>query len=821
MQQRTMWVTGIVLLLFAAGEPRSAVAQKAPELGYVFPPSVTAGSAEVMLGGFDFTPDMQFFIDHSPVTVTPQGPPGEFLIPPPPYWFGPKASTTATPIAREIPARLAIPEDTPEGLVRWQVANANGSSGMAVFYVSRGHEIVEQRSRDFPQRLERLPVAVSGRISRIAEVDRYEFVAARDEWVGVQLWARRLGADFHGLIAVRDEDGRLVADAAGTEGMDCEAYFSARANQTYRIHVHDADFRGDPAYVYRLALKLGPRVVCTLPAAGQRGTTCDVEILGFGFGPPTGEARLESVRQTVSFPADLAARSFSFPCAIAGTTVEVTIPLSNVTERTVDPSRTRGLEAAGNPKTAGDSSDTAGAAIPIDGSCAISRVISTSDSEHRYRWECQPQEWWSVEVSSRGIGGDLDPAIAIYGPDGQLVAENDDLPGRQDAAIDFQAVGGTYTCAVRDLSGSAARQVPVYRLQIDRRPAGFALTAPQQIAIPLGGRVEVPVQVVRHGGLASPIRLVVDGLPEGVRAEGDLLIPAGATELKIPLVCSPDALVSAAPIRLQGAAEAESPLLTQVALATAGGNLCPRSREEQTTSTILAAITMAPPFDVLLVDRNRQRDVNRGSTYPAEFQLVRKAGFAGEIHLQMAARQSRHCQGNRGPVITVAAGANTALYPCFMPEWLETDLTRRMTVLGVAAVADPRGNLRYLTKLADANVTMIMEGALLKLASERNDWTLAPGASFEIPLTIARSPNLAKEVKLELVVPEEVRGLLRADPLTIAPDQPTARLRIETAADSRLAGPWTLSVRATALAGGQWPVVSEAAISVVFDNRVL
>ena len=48
----------IALLLL----PATNILAQAPSLGYVFPPSVQVGSSvEVNLGGYDFTPDMQFF----------------------------------------------------------------------------------------------------------------------------------------------------------------------------------------------------------------------------------------------------------------------------------------------------------------------------------------------------------------------------------------------------------------------------------------------------------------------------------------------------------------------------------------------------------------------------------------------------------------------------------------------------------------------------------------------------------------------------------------------------------------------------------------
>ncbi|MEE2639748.1 MAG: hypothetical protein VX768_03920, partial [Planctomycetota bacterium] len=278
----------------------NATAQKPPELGYVYPPAVTFGKTEVRLGGYDFTGDMQFFVHKEGIQLQVHGPPGPFLLPPPPYWFGEKGRLAALPIPREIRATLTIPPDHPPGPVRWQVANANGSSTTALFYVSDIREVVESRYRTDPQQLKSLPVGVSGRLSRISEIDRYGFRATRSGPITVELFARSLGANFNGVIEVRNQSGKLVADAADTEGTDTGLTFVAEAGQNYRVHLHDVDFRGNRAFVYRLAIRPGPRVVATLPAVGQRGTRREVEWIGLGLA--SGKPRLESIRREIAFP---------------------------------------------------------------------------------------------------------------------------------------------------------------------------------------------------------------------------------------------------------------------------------------------------------------------------------------------------------------------------------------------------------------------------------------------------------------------------------------------------------------------------------------
>src|SRR5690348_13517147 len=81
----------------------TARAQKAPELGYIFPGGGKAGTTvDVRLGGYDWTPDMEYFVHDRRVRLVPAGPPGPILVPGPPYWFGAKSRIVALPLPREV-----------------------------------------------------------------------------------------------------------------------------------------------------------------------------------------------------------------------------------------------------------------------------------------------------------------------------------------------------------------------------------------------------------------------------------------------------------------------------------------------------------------------------------------------------------------------------------------------------------------------------------------------------------------------------------------------------------------------------------------------
>src|SRR5258707_10260563 len=106
----------IAMISLAGAFADCARAQKLPEAGYIFPAGGKAGATiDVRLAGYDWTPDMEFFVHDKRVRLTPTGPLGPILIPGPPYWFGAKGRLPSNPLPRELPAKLVIPADIPSG----------------------------------------------------------------------------------------------------------------------------------------------------------------------------------------------------------------------------------------------------------------------------------------------------------------------------------------------------------------------------------------------------------------------------------------------------------------------------------------------------------------------------------------------------------------------------------------------------------------------------------------------------------------------------------------------------------------------------------
>ena len=775
---RSIWLAAALALLLQT----TARAQTAPGLGYVYPPGAAAGTTvEVRLGGYDWTPDTQFFVHDPRVKLEILGPPGEVLMPESPYWFGQKSFATAFPLPREVPARLTIPADMPPGAIEWQAANANGSTGVGSFLVGTGPEVIEDFACAKPQRLAKIPVTISGRLGRIEEVDRYRFSTPQDGPVTCELRSR-LGRPFNGVLEIRDTGGQLLADVADTQGVDAVVTFTANAGDEYTVSVHDVDFRGNLAFVYRLSIRQGPRLLAAIPAAGQRGETRQVEFVGIGIA--SGQSKVESLVEEVTFPMEPSVDFFSYQLHTPfGTSQPFPLLISDVPE-SVEPA------------------EQSGEAHRLDAPGAVTGVLDRRGDRDRYRLEVKKGETWKISLEVQRLGSPLDPVLTILGPDGAEVAKNDDLAGTVDAGVDFTAPSdGGYELVVSDVSGTSGTRVATYRLMAQRRdclPAGFTLEAPRNINLPLGGKAEVTVKVQRRGGWNEPLSLQITGLPVGVSAPDDLVIAADQGELKIPLESAEDATSVAAPVTIVATGRVDGEHVTQI------------------LPPVLLATTMKARARVTPVDKDGGRTVHAGTTYPAEVIVERLEGYEGKVLLEMASQQSRHRQGITGPELTVAPGVTRMHYPVFMPEWLETNRTSRMILNAVVKVPDPQGNERYLLNRMDGRITMSVEGPLLKISHATDELSPLPGESIEIPLTISRSAKLPEPARIELRLPAALRGRFTAEPIEVPPDQSETVLLILPTSNSPLNGEHELTIRATALQQNRFPVISETQVLVIF-----
>ncbi|MDX1943789.1 MAG: hypothetical protein SFU86_00155 [Pirellulaceae bacterium] len=795
--------TSLLLLTAFAQVPAQNVR---PQIGYVYPPGGKAGTTvEVMLGTYDWTPDVQILPVDPRVKIEITGPMGDFILTPPPYWFGLKAGQAQPPLAREVPARITLPADLPPGPIQWRVASANGGSNVGTFVVGDGAEFVEPEQHAKTLDLPALPVVANGRISRITEIDTYRFTVADAGLVTVQL-SDRIGQPFHGSLTIRDAAGKVVADGAGTTGDDVVLLFTAQAGTTYTATVTDLEFAGDRGYVYRLSINRGPRVLTTLPLVVKRGETVPVEIIGWGVA--TGALKVETITKPIAVPADNKAETFLAAVDTPAGPASVTLALS---------------DAADQPEPASADLAARQLAAPL----AISATFDALDKASnlpldRYQFSAKKGDALHIRAEAARFGSAVDPSLVIVAvAEGKEIIRNDDLPTSSDAAVDFKCpADGVYDLLVSDVSGLAPSRASTYRLVVEN-PAeafDFMISALDKLDLPLGGTADLVVKTSRRGVWDDPIEIKLEGLPAGVTvpaepppppepmpAPGAKKVPKpkkpAPGDIKVPLVAAADAACA-------------SSLVTIVATATVGDKTL-----ERRFGPILVTSTLKTRCVVKSAVQDGGRIVNRGTTYPADVLLERLEGYEGPVTLQMAATQQRQRRGIRSDAIVVPAGADRAQFPIFTPEWLETSLTCRMNVVGIVQVKDPKGNLRYITGIMDGLIVMSMEGALLKISHEPEERIAQTGSTFEIPVRVSRSVKMPVEARVELVADPALPGLIAAEPIVLAANQSAATVKLRLVDDPRLLGRRSVTIRATALQNGKWPAISETTIPLVIEAR--
>ena len=171
------------------------------------------------------------------------------------------------------------------------------------------------------------------------------------------------------------------------------------------------------------------------------------------------------------------------------------------------------------------------------------------------------------------LGYLIDPVIALYGPDGSLLAFADDRlqqNGAQPPNLDPYLVytfqkAGRYLVQLRD---SAERGSPnyVYHLAIRRIDPDFELRAlSPSITLYRGRTGLLPARVRRNGGWDTPVEVWADGLPPGIHVDKKVAEPKDTivkdncaldrrldgTDVLVPFQVAADAPLGTYPIHLR------------------------------------------------------------------------------------------------------------------------------------------------------------------------------------------------------------------------------------------------------------------------------
>ncbi|MBI3862389.1 MAG: PPC domain-containing protein, partial [Planctomycetia bacterium] len=441
-------------------------------------------------------------------------------------------SQQAEDYPRDLAGTMTIAADAAPGIRTWRLWTDQGAAPSRSFIVGDLPEIVEHEidGDPIPVRVE-LPVTINGRIFPREDVDLWTFEAKSGQTITCAALAARLGSPFDARLEVRDSRGMRLAESAESSppGIDALVRFTAPADGTYSVRIHDQKFGGLQHYVYRLTLTAGPFADHVFPLGGRRGATTKFEISGSNL--PEGASEISLPAEGTRLP--LAASG------LPGTSGRsLSLELDDLPER---------IEQEPN-ETAGD--------VPLfEAPVIVNGRISQPGDVDVFGIRGTKEAVLEFDIRAARFGSPLDSVLVLVDKNGKELARSDDA-NLSDSFLKFTfPEDGTYFVRVEERVASRGSLSHAYRLRIAPPAApGFALQLPTDaVTVNRGGEAKLKIKVERSGSFAEPIQLEFEGLPPGI-AVPNAVIPGNATEFDLTLKAEPTATIGARAAKFRGRA---------------------------------------------------------------------------------------------------------------------------------------------------------------------------------------------------------------------------------------------------------------------------
>jgi hypothetical protein len=392
---------------------------------------------------------------------------------------------------------VSIAADCPTGIYEARVMTRLGISSSRVFSVDTLPEVVQKSANTtVATAIELATNSICNGVITAKAVDHYRFAAKQGSRYIINCAAKTIDSKLDAVLILADANGQdLIAERRG--GM---LDFTAPADGSYMIKIHELTFRGGSEFFYRLSLQEVP-TGATLPLFASTKS-----VSSFSW-PPEGlpeKAVLSEVEPNM--PAQ--SQKITLPCDLAGSF----FPAADVDcfEFAAKKGDVWWIELA---------SERLG--LPTDGSILVQRATGDGASQT-----------WADVAEFTDIASPMKPSSNGYAYDGPPYdAGSGDVLGKLEIKED-----GQHRLQLTDLFGGT-RSDPrnIYRLIIRQATPDFALVAwplhmelrngdraafSKPIALRGGATMAMEVVAVRRDGFDGEIELNMEGLPEGVTAKG-------------------------------------------------------------------------------------------------------------------------------------------------------------------------------------------------------------------------------------------------------------------------------------------------------------
>jgi hypothetical protein len=493
---------------------------------------------------------------------------GTFTTWPPQVWTDrPGLQITPGETSGELKVTATI--DTPPGVHWFRLHNAEGATPLQTLVVSTISEALEVEPNNTPKEAAdvSLPMTVNGRLHERGDVDTVAIQAEAGQTVVAAVDANRLfGSPMDGILQICTPQGTVLAQNNDARGLDPLLAYRVPKTGKYLVRVFafpetpngNIAFSGGPNYVYRLTITTQGFLDYALPLAVRKGSASSSLAGGWNVGdantPLTAIAREDEV--ATLFRPDLAG------------TVEVPVVAENAMLLALGPASEPPLVT-----------------IPL----AASGCIAQPGELHAVRFQAKAKQRLRIQVAAHKIGYDLDPYLRVYGVDGAVLKEIDDVGEDQDD-IDLELAipaDGEYRAEITSAHESGGPR-QVYRLLIEEDAPNLQLTLEKgEFALKPDSAepLKVVVKVERARGLEGDIVIAAADLPAGVTAEPVTSEGKGESAKSVTLLLKATAEAKSGPFRITGNLTGKVPL-ARVARYNASGSSLGQSQ---------VWLTVAPP----------------------------------------------------------------------------------------------------------------------------------------------------------------------------------------------------------------------------------
>jgi hypothetical protein len=453
--------------------------------------------------------------------------------------------TAGTPFHFEV----EVPAEQESRIYEFRVATRQAVSSVSHLLVT-DFPVVEEKSGD-NGRLETaqsvsVPSTVCGLIDKEEDVDCYRFQGKTGQAMTFQIFAQRVTAAIHDMVAkgsyhmdailtLVGPNGQVIAQNDNYAGGDSLLECRLPTDGTYTLQVRDTRYLGNPRYTYCVEISDRPMIRAVFPLAVQQGTATQAEPLGSG----REDTKQVALTAAANEPTGIKTMRFSTP---RGETNPVQVLVSE------------------HPQVVAPRDNlSAKTAFPLTLPCGVNgRLVETSES-HFFSFTAEKDRYYLFEVEANRFGLPLDAVVQVHDAAGKKLAEADDLMTTQDAKLYFRApADGQYIVSIQDLHGRGGEDF-LYHLRAEPSGPDFEVQGEYYYAMLAPGMHTIWfIKLDRLNGFNGPVEISAEGLPAGV-SYTPLTIPAGMNHGALILSAASDAKIDASLAHVFGKAELPGP----------------------------------------------------------------------------------------------------------------------------------------------------------------------------------------------------------------------------------------------------------------------